>query len=294
MSSPWLTKFEPTHALQFSCVLILQRHYPWREVMKKMTRLPTSIVFVVGVLTVCPVYAQVGLETGLWKWTTPQPHHESVVEVLTPTGNGTGVVIAICEDKPFKQGHEGFVLTAWHVIQDHIKSREIKVGYRNGKRAAGCKVVQYDKEMDIALLWVWVPQSVAAAKLASQPICHGTSIEFAGLGGGSNLKDNLRHFSGVASSPSNHQKIFADVSLLPGDSGGPVFNDQNEVVGIISGGWFWWDGGVVATTTKSHVPTTWPARACNVSPIHKLLEKNKVQHVAVQPEIQLDPVTKNR
>lgn len=262
--------------------------------MKKMTLLTMSIGFVIGLLAVNSANAQVGLETGHWNWTNPQPHHDSVVEVLTPSGNGTGVVIMVCDDKPFKEGHEGFVLTAWHVIQDHAKSREIKVGYRNGKRAAGCKVVEYDKEMDIALLWVWVPESVAAAKLASESICHGTTLEFAGLGGGSNLKDNLRHFSGVASSPSNQQKIFADVSLLPGDSGGPVFNDRNEVVGVISGGWFWWDGGVVATATKSHVPTTWPARACNVAPIQKLLEKNKVQHIAAQTRSNLDPTTKNR
>lgn len=245
-------------------------------------KLRLSIVFssMITVVSVQISLAQVGNETGLWKWTEKKPHHETIVQVLTPAGNGTGVVISISRDKPVSNGFEGYVLTAWHVIQNDIKNGKIKVCYRDGQRSKGCKVVDFDESMDVALLWVWVPEGIPAAKLANDPIKYGNPLEFAGLGGGSDLRSCIRHFSSVASPPSTVEKIFADVPLLPGDSGGPVFNENHEVVGIISGGWFWWDGGVVKTETNSKIPATWPARACNVGPIKELMGKIEVQQIA--------------
>jgi hypothetical protein len=76
----------------------------------------------------------------------------------------------------------------------------------------------------------------------------------------------------MASPPSTIEKIFADVPLLPGDSGGPVFNSNQEVVGIISGGWFWWNSGV-KSDNGSYVRTTWPARASNIGPIQNMVAK---------------------
>lgn len=217
-------------------------------------------------------WAQIGENSGLWKWTEKLPHHQAIVEVSTSGGIGTGVVISINTEKPIREGFEGYVLTAWHVIQDDIKTSQIKVSYRNGKRSKGCKVVQFDEEKDVALLWVWVPDDIPSAKMAANPIERGNTLEFAGLGGGSDLKSCIRHFSSVASPPSSLEKIFADVPLLPGDSGGPVFNENHEVVGIISGGWFWWDSGL-KTKTGSGIRTTWPARASNVGPIQTLVSK---------------------
>ena len=194
------------------------------------------------------------------------------MEVSTSGGSGTGVVIEVKEDKPVRDGFEGYVMTAWHVVQDDIKDGTIKVSYRNGRRSKGCKVVQYDEEKDVALLWVWVPEDIPSAQLASRPIERGNVLEFAGLGGGSDLKCCIRHFSAVASSPSTLEKIFADVPLLPGDSGGPVFNEDHEVVGIISGGWFWWDSGL-KTDAGFQIRTTWPARASNIGPLQTLVAK---------------------
>ena len=79
----------------------------------------------------------------------------------------------------------------------------------------------------------------------------------------------VRAFKSAASPPSSAEKIFADVPLLPGDSGGPIFNSRHEVVGVISGGWFWWDGGVTAPD-GAIMRTTWPARASNVAPIQEI------------------------
>ena len=214
----------------------------------------------------------VGMGSGLWKWTPVADYHQSVVEVSTSGGAGTGVLISVNKDKPIKDGHEGYVVTAWHVIQDDIVDGQIKVTYKNGKRARGCQVVDHDEDKDVALLWVWVPEGIKPAKLAKEPVERGDKLELAGLGGGTKLKDCIRAFEAHASPPSSIEKIFADVPLLPGDSGGPVFNENHEVVGIISGGWFWWDSGL-RTANGSYIRTTWPARASNVGPIQMMMAK---------------------
>jgi len=218
------------------------------------------------------VSAQVGKESGLWKWTPISKHHHSIVEIHSAGGTGTGVVVEIDSDKPLKGGHEGYVLTAYHVVQDDNGEGKIKVKFRNGKRAKKCRIVHSEEDKDVALIWVWIPDGIPAAPIAEDPIESGDTLEFAGLGGGSQLKCCIRHFSAKASTPSSLEKIFADVPLLPGDSGGPVFNEKKEVVGIISGGWFWFNSGI-KTPAGSSVRTTWPARASNVGPLQNLIAK---------------------
>lgn len=214
----------------------------------------------------------VGQGSGLWKWTPVAKYHDSIVEVATSGGTGTGVLIKVDKDKKVKDGYEGLVLTAWHVIQDDIVDGTIKVTYRNKRRAKGCQVVQYDEATDVAVLWVWVPGDVEPAKLATDSVKRGDRLELVGLGGGTNLLSCVRAFEASASPPSTPEKIFADVPLLPGDSGGPVFNQNHEVVGIISGGWFWWDSGL-KTASGAYIRTTWPARASNIGPIQSMIAK---------------------
>lgn len=222
--------------------------------------------------------AQVGKGSGLWEWTPFAQHHSAIVEVHSGGGSGTGVLISVDRDKKIANGYEGYVLTAWHVVQDDIdvKKPSIKVKFQNHKRGSkGCRVVEYDEHKDVALVWVWVPEDIHPVPLAKDPIKRGDTLEFAGLGGGSKLDGCIRHFSATASSPSTLEKIFADVPLLPGDSGGPVFNANKEVVGIISGGWFWWNSGLRTDDGNQSIRTTWPARASNIGPIQNLMAKHQ-------------------
>ena len=216
--------------------------------------------------------AQVGKDSGLWKWTLAAPHHQAIVQISSEGGTGTGVVIAADKNKKIKDGFEGYCLTAWHVVQDDQGKGEIKVKFRNGRKSKGCRVIEYDESKDVALIWIWVPEDIKPAKLATSPIKGGDYLELCGLGGGSSLDCCVRTFEAHASPPSSGEKIFADTPLLPGDSGGPVFNADNEVVGIISGGWFWFDSGV-RTENGNYIKTTWPARASNVGPIKGLMAK---------------------
>ncbi len=231
-----------------------------------------SVLVVFFALIACPVAsAQVGIDTDIWTWTESADHHQSIVEIQSGVGTGTGVIISVDTDKAIKDGFEGYCLTAWHVVQEDNNEGKIRVRFANGRKSKGCRVAQYDEARDVALIWVWVPDDVKPATLATRSIEGGDALELVGLGGGSTL-DRMRHFSATASPPSSGEKIFADVPLLPGDSGGPVFNSDHEVVGIISGGWFWYDSGVT-TESGSEIKTTWPARASNVGPIQSLLDK---------------------
>lgn len=185
----------------------------------------------------------------------------------------------IFEGDEIIQGDEIFEGARDHSTNTTEKKPTIKVKYRNGRGGRKSRVLRFNKELDVAILSVWVPEGVLPAKLASTDAQSSDALEFAGLGGNSNLECCLRHFSATASHPTNEDELFADVALLPGDSGGPVFNDRQEIVGIISGGWFWWDGGVT-TSGGSSIHTTWPARACNLSAIQKLLEEVRLVNVA--------------
>ena len=213
----------------------------------------------------------VGTGTGLWDWSDAGPHHDSVVEISSEAGAGTGVLISTDRTRIFKKGHVGHVLTALHVIKNDIVNGKLRVRYRNRAETRDCTVVKHSEEKDIAIVRVWVPQGIREARLASVPIERGDQLELVGLGGGTNLAYCVRAFKSAASPPSSAEKIFADVPLLPGDSGGPIFNSRHEVVGVISGGWFWWDGGVTAPD-GAIMRTTWPARASNVAPIRRMLD----------------------
>lgn len=213
--------------------------------------------------------AQVGKQSTLWTWTSGAPHHDAIVQVSLKGAIGTGIVIDVAKDKPVGEGFEGLCATAYHVVEPDEGKREIEVLYRNGKVAERALLLDFDKQRDLALLWVWVPKGIEPVKCAQKAVRPGDQVEIAGLGGGSKLDCCLRHFSSAASAPTNSDVILCDVALLPGDSGGPVFNADHEVAGVISGGWFWWDGGI-QTDHGYPIQVTWPAKACNVSAIQQL------------------------
>lgn len=229
-------------------------------------------LFFGGVLSTSTLSAQVGTDTKLWEFIEDAAHHKAIVEIGSGNGIGTGVIVHVNLNKPVADGFEGYCLTAYHVVQNDNGRREITVTYQNGRRARQCKVEAYDESNDIALVWVWVPADISPASIAHEPIRRGEYLEISGLGGGSELKCCIRHFKTEATFPTSKETIFANVPLLPGDSGGPGFNAHHEVVGIVSGGWFWIDGEVKDNNGRE-LQATWPARLSNTAPIHDLMAR---------------------
>lgn len=195
-----------------------------------------------------------------WEPTTPGPQLDSVVAISTDGNSVTGSGVIVAADGEAKDdGRMGYAMTANHVV-DRDSGWFVK--FRNGRIARHCVVVARDEPNDIALVRVWVPDSVSAVKVGD--VKPGERVEFAGHGAKGNL---LRHFRSHAANQSGPDRLFADTWLMPGDSGGPVFNDNREVVGVISGGWFWIE--------RAERNVTWPARAAGVKPIRAMMERAK-------------------
>ena len=215
-----------------------------------------------------PIYEK---QSRLWKWTSAKDHHQSVVKINVGDSLGTGVLLYVDKNVQEGDGYLGYCATAQHVIEQSKSRNHIKVEYQNGAVATECQVVLQNEAMDVAILWVWVPKGMPAAQLATKKIIRGQAVEFVGLGGRSGFEQGLRHFVGIASAPTSNRKIYADQTLLPGDSGGPIFNRQRQVVGIISGGWFWWGDDRIPTDSGNQFRATWPARGSNVIPLAALI-----------------------
>jgi S1-C subfamily serine protease len=184
----------------------------------------------------------------------------------------TGVIVHVNRDSRIADGFYGYCLTAYHVVEDDKRRQAIEVQYRNGRKSRKCAVVAVDQENDVALISVWVPESYRAASLASKAVEHGDRLTFMGLGGDKALDCCVREFTARASISTNPDLIYADTLLLPGDSGGPIFDERGAVAGAISGGWFWIDKGHT-TPDGSRLMATWPARGANLGPIQKLVNK---------------------
>jgi|GEM_PF-1922567 len=209
----------------------------------------------------------------LWTWTKEKKHLDSVVGLKIDRSSATGVIVRVNPEVTKANGIECLILTAYHVVEPRQSDKSIRVEYRNGKSIADCKVVAFDDRHDIALLKTWAPKDIEPAALADEAVEHKMYLEFAGLGGAADLEKSMRHFEGKATQPTNQKFIYADETLLPGDSGGPVFNKDKQLVGIISGGWFWWDAGMKSTDGLP-VLSTWPARASNLESIKDLMREN--------------------
>ena len=224
-----------------------------------------------GILISAPLFAQVGSKTDFWEWTEQRNQHDAVVKVVTDGGIGTGVLVHIDLTKEVSGGHYGHVMTAYHVVKNEDS---IKIEYRNCKRSSkDCTIVGFDEKHDVALVWVWVPKKIVPAEIAKEAAKGREELEFVGLGGTTKLNGRLRTFRAYASKSSNENFLRSDAFLIPGDSGGPVFNKSGQLVGINSGGWFWLEEKYIK---EENLKITWPARAGGVGPMRKLFQKIKM------------------
>ncbi len=134
---------------------------------------------------------------------------------------GAGIVLD-------KRGH---VLTADHVIDGVPK---VEVTFHGGSKATPAKVMDRDKKLDLALLRIDVPVRDVAPVGSVSDLSMGDEV-FA-MGSPRKMQFSLSRgiVSYVGRSFDGALYIQSDLPANSGSSGGPVMNDQGEVVGVSS------------------------------------------------------------
>src|SRR5919199_1369280 len=153
--------------------------------------------------------------------------HKSVVQVRSGSrGDGAGVVW----DK------DGFVLTNYHVVAGRRRGRKVQVILQDG-RTFDAEVVKRGQSLDLALLQLWgSPGDLPTAPVGDSDKLRVGELVFAighPWGRLGSVTAGIVSGLGVVRGPGGRTRyIQSDVSLAPGNSGGPLLNARGEVVGI--------------------------------------------------------------
>jgi len=137
----------------------------------------------------------------------------------------------------FLLGSSGYILTNYHVVRG-VKS--IKVKFQNGKKVTA-EVVAKDSQNDIVFL---KPKSIPNIRTMNLSLADSSSVMLGdkvftlGYPIATVLGENMKYSEGVINSLSgvgDDPKFFQiSIPTQSGNSGGPLFNERGEVVGIVS------------------------------------------------------------
>ena len=130
----------------------------------------------------------------------------------------------------FAVSYDGHIITNHHVID---ACQEIKVRYKSDDILA--KLIAFDTVNDLAILKIDTkPSSVLPISYSNPEILQ--EIYVAGFPFGENVSTSIKMTKGIVSSltgmGNNYSNIQIDAALQPGNSGGPVFDDKGNVVGV--------------------------------------------------------------
>ncbi len=144
------------------------------------------------------------------------------------SGLGSGVLIS----------EDGKILTAAHVIQT---ADRLVVEFDHGE-AVPAKVLSSNQMADVALIQLeWMPKKYSIAKLGnSDNVKVGDQIFIVGAPYGISQSLTVGYISGrrregkTASDMVGMELFQTDASINHGNSGGPMFNMQGEIIGTVS------------------------------------------------------------
>jgi S1-C subfamily serine protease len=158
-----------------------------------------------------------------------------LVNTLTPTGEGAGTGVVVSAD--------GLVLTNYHVVED---SSTVKVTVATTGDTYDAEVVGHDQTADVALLQLDGAEDLATAKLDDDGISPDDAVTAVGNAGGQGflsavtgtvVAEDQSITAGEGRGPRGSAEdltglIETDAAVVPGYSGGPLLDDESEVVGI--------------------------------------------------------------
>lgn len=148
-----------------------------------------------------------------------------VVEESMGQAFGSGTLIDAREDY-------GLVVTNWHVVRD--ATGKIEVQFPGGFRSEA-RPVKLDETWDLAALVVWRPPT-EPVRLATEAPVVGDLLTIHGYGQGDYRQAWGRctdYYSPTQGMP--QELVELNVEARQGDSGGPIFNAQGEMAGVLFG-----------------------------------------------------------
>jgi hypothetical protein len=159
----------------------------------------------------------------------PQTPHPAVARVIVPVKDGysfgSGSLVSITD-------RYALVITNWHVVDGAV--REPTVVFPGGFRSAA-RIVKIDHDWDLAALSIWKPP-VAPVRLSTQAPRPGDLLTIAGYGSGSYRAASGRCTQYVAPGVNfPYEMVELAAKARQGDSGGPIFNAQGELAGVLFG-----------------------------------------------------------
>jgi hypothetical protein len=160
---------------------------------------------------------------------TGQEPHPAVARIVAPEQTGTAMGSGVLVDVNRTQG---LVLTNWHVVRDSRSA--VLVQFPDGFQSAGT-VIRWDEAWDLAAVVVWKPpvEPVRIAEMAPQI---GERLTIAGFGRGA-YREESGPCTEYLSPGSGYAKEFVELQATArqGDSGGPIFNANRELAGVLFG-----------------------------------------------------------
>ncbi|MCH2124937.1 MAG: serine protease [Pirellulaceae bacterium] len=182
---------------------------------------------------------------------TSTPPHPAVVRIVADEGGsfskGSGTLVEV-------RDRHGFVVTNWHVVRDAKKS--VRVFFADGFQSAA-QVIHTDANWDLAALAIWRP-TVKPVTIASRAPHPGDLLTIAGYG-----EDSYQTRSGKCTqyvSPGinmPYEMVEVSVQARQGDSGGPIFNRQGELAGVLFGASGGRTSGSYAGRVQSFLQESW-------------------------------------
>jgi serine protease Do len=157
-------------------------------------------------------------------------------KTVNETSSGAVVIVAVVTGSGVLVHGEGYIVTAAHVVES---AEMIEVHWLDGFKSTA-KVVSLSRTEDIALLKVdSTPPKALVATLGDSAALKPGQRLFA-IGAPYGLEHSLT--AGVVSALRTNDRpglmpkhlVQTDVPLNQGNSGGPLFNEKGEVVGIAS------------------------------------------------------------
>ncbi|HLX60963.1 MAG TPA: serine protease [Planctomycetota bacterium] len=149
------------------------------------------------------------------------------------TGHGTAFAINLCD---YGYPRPRYLLTACHVVRDHDSELipDLKVEVRNGNVSywLGCSVISFDEKRDLALLESNADLPSTSRFAAREPE-NGNPLIVIGSPAGIPLKI----FEAQMLEKDGYELSTAYVAFFKqGCSGGPVFNNSKDIVGVAVAG----------------------------------------------------------